>query len=76
MDQGKILAKKRLYRKRFLEEVVVTLENETGKSDDKRATYVTMFEKLHPKINNFQLCSTLKSSTEPTIRKWFGTIFK
>jgi hypothetical protein len=34
LDQGTILAKKRLYRKSFLEEVMVVLENETGKSDD------------------------------------------
>jgi hypothetical protein len=36
LDQGIILALKRLYRKRFLEEVMIVLEDETDESKGKR----------------------------------------
>jgi hypothetical protein len=68
LDQGIILVMKRLYRERFLEKVMVVLEDETDESEDTRTTYITKSKELHPKIRNFQLCSSFKSSKEPNIQ--------
>jgi hypothetical protein len=54
---GYFLQQKGLYRKRFLEEVMVALEDETDESQDIRGQCMLQNLKLHPKISNFNFAA-------------------
>jgi hypothetical protein len=77
LDQGIIPVKKRLYRKRFLEEVMFMLEDETDESEGTREQHTLQNSRNYTlKSEIFSFAAASKTAKNQTLKNGWEKTFK